>query len=117
MAILDAVSLQPLVRIHNCRECISELKYSPPGGPQILAVGCHDLHVYLYTVANGYHLKARCVGHSGTIEHLDWSLPIDTPVQAKGRWILQANDTSREVLHWDPRTGKQMRANQRDASW
>ncbi|CAD7702032.1 unnamed protein product [Ostreobium quekettii] len=117
LAVLDASTLQPLVRLRDAAEGISELKYSPPGGPRVLAAGSNDLRVYLYGVDRGYELVCRCVGHSGTIEHIDWSLPVEGPPGLRGRCILQANDTSRESLCWDPRSGRQVTSNQRDASW
>lgn len=105
------------MQLHDSKECIGELKYTPPSGPGILAAGSNDLKIYLYDVWKGYELIARCVGHSGTIEHLDWSLPIDSHCKLDGLTILQSNDTSREILHWDPRTGRQITKNQRDAAW
>ncbi|GMH32772.1 hypothetical protein BSKO_00606 [Bryopsis sp. KO-2023] len=117
LAILDGDTLQPLIQIHDSKECISEIKYSPVKGPGILAVGSNDLKIYLYNVRKGYQFIARCIGHSGTVEHIDWSLPIEDPLELKGKMILQSNDTSREILFWDPQTGKQITANQRDASW
>lgn len=117
LAILDGESLQPLVQVHHSKECIGELKYSPPGGPQVLAVGSNDLKIYLYNVKKGYQFIARCIGHSGTVEHIDWSLPLDSPLELQGLHIIQSNDTSREVLYWDPRSGNQITSNQRDALW
>lgn len=59
LAILDGKTLQPLVHMYDSKESIDELKYSPRGGPGILAVGSHDLSIYLYRVARGYHLIGR----------------------------------------------------------
>lgn len=48
----------------------------------------------------------RCCGHSGNIEHIDWSLPISQPgSKLHGQMIIQATDSSTNLLHWDPRTG------------
>jgi hypothetical protein len=117
LAILDADTLQPLVHMHDSRESIDELKYSPRGGPGILAAGSHDLKIYLYRVARGYQLIGRCVGHSGTIQHLDWSLPVPSPSEHRGKFILQSTDAAHELLHWDPETGRQVSSNQRNAPW
>eukprot|EP01025_Chloroclados_australasicus_P047988 TRINITY_DN5422_c1_g2_i1.p1 TRINITY_DN5422_c1_g2~~TRINITY_DN5422_c1_g2_i1.p1 ORF type:complete len:423 (+),score=32.36 TRINITY_DN5422_c1_g2_i1:23-1291(+) len=115
--ILDAETMQPLMqRKHSC-EAIDELKYSPPGGPKLLAAGSHDLKIYIYKVMDAYELLSVCVGHSGTIEHLDWSLPLSAPLKLKNKMILQSNDTSREILHWNPKTGKKITHNQRDTAW
>ena len=57
------------------------LRYSPargndPSRPGYLAAGSHDLFIYLYNASNNYQFVAKCSGHSGTIETLDWSLPL-----------------------------------------
>lgn len=63
-------------------------------------------------------LQAVCSGSSGTVEHLDWSYAlISGPLRMHGRYILQSNDASREVLHWDGLTGRKVTSNQRDALW
>lgn len=80
IAVLDGTTLQPLVHISDSKEVVNELKYSPPGPTQMLAAGSHDLTVYLYRVDRGYARTAKCVGHSGNIKHLDWSLPVSSPI-------------------------------------
>jgi hypothetical protein len=63
-------------------------------------------------------LQAVCSGASGTVEHIDWSFAlVHGPLQKQGRYILQSNDTSREVLHWDGLTGRKVTGNQRDCRW
>jgi hypothetical protein len=63
-------------------------------------------------------LQAVCVGCSGTVEHIDWSYAlVHGPMAMHGRYILQSNDTSREVIHWDGLTGKKISGNQRDCLW
>lgn len=63
-------------------------------------------------------LQAVCSGASGTVEHIDWSFAlVHGPLQQQGRYILQSNDTSREVLHWDGLTGRKVTGNQRDCRW
>lgn len=63
-------------------------------------------------------LQAICTGSSGTVKHIDWSFAaVDGPVNMHGRHILQSNDSSREVLHWDGLTGRKVTHNQRDCLW
>lgn len=65
-----------------------------------------------------YRTQAICTGCSGTVEHIDWSYAVvDGPIHLHGRYILQSNDTSRDVLHWDGLTGKKITSNQRDCMW
>ena len=52
------------------------------------------------------------------MKHVDWSFAVtDGPARLHGRHILQSNDSSREVLHWDGLTGKKVTSNQRDCMW
>lgn len=57
--VLDAAQLQPLVRMHDADEGITEVKYSPDGGPRMLAVASRDMRIYLYSVMHSYALHAR----------------------------------------------------------
>ena len=50
----------------------------------------------------------KCLGHSSTVTHLDW---------AADSSVLQSNDQAYELLYFDPRTGKQVKENQRDTQW
>lgn len=48
----------------------------------------------------------RCMGHSGTVQHVDWSLPVDlggTPFD--GKFAIQSCDSSGDMLYWDPYSG------------
>ncbi|KAK9820398.1 hypothetical protein WJX72_009942 [[Myrmecia] bisecta] len=117
IAILDGSTLQPLVHLKDAKLAVDEMKYSPAEGPKILAAGSHDLCIYLYRVSKGYQLMGRLVGHSGAILHLNWSLPVGSPLALKGRRLLQSADSSYEILYWDPQTGRQVTANQRDTAW
>lgn len=50
----------------------------------------------------------RCTGHSGTVTHVDWSLPIVLPgTPHDGKFVLQTCDTALELLYWDPTTGEE----------
>jgi WD40 repeat protein len=173
VAILDADTLQPLVQLRDAKEGVTEMKYSPPGGPQTLAAASNDLKIYLYRVSRNYQLigrcglgpvqscgrltsrrgskhavldasdrahthgaqsctrvipdacmlrcvltpplSPRCVGHSGSVLHLDWTLPVASPLQLRGSMLLASSDTSREILFWNPSTAKKVNSNQRDA--
>eukprot|EP00210_Caulerpa_lentillifera_P000626 g605.t1 len=106
--ILDIESLKPLMRFKQNNEGISVLKFSPPEGPGVLAVASRDMKIWLYNTRSHYQLIGCCSGHSGVIEHLDWSTE---------SCILQSVDTSREILYWNGRSGKQITSNQRDTSW
>ena len=117
IAVLDRVTLQPLVSLvagkTAPRSAVDDLKFC--GAPRaMLAAGSHDLVVDIYDVANGYAHLSRCRGHQATITNLDWSLP--DPARG-GRRVLQSTCASYELLYWDPVTGKQILANQRDALW
>ena len=115
IAVLDGVTLQPLVKLvagkSAPRTAVDDLKFC--GEPRaMLAAGSHDLVVDIYDVANGYAHLSRCRGHQATITNLDWSLP---DLARGGRRVLQSTCASYELLYWDPVTGKQILANQRDA--
>jgi len=68
--------------------------------------------VDIYDVQSGYAPLSRCRGHQATITNLDWSLP---DFARGGKRVLQSTCASYELLYWDPLTGKQVLANQRDA--
>ena len=65
----------------------------------------------------GYQHLCRCTGHSATIRHLDWSLPLFNPPELRGKTIIQSNCNSREILYFNPANGHQLAVNQRDAKW
>lgn len=115
LAILDADTLQPLVQRFDSKEAIDEVRYSPAGGPKILAAASHDLKIYLYKADRAYQLIAKCVGHSGSVEHLDWTLPVPSPAKYRGRMLLQSTDNAYEILHWDPLTGQKVTSCMREA--
>ena len=66
-----------------------------------------------------YVLLAKCEGHSATIKHLDFSLPLWNPPELRGRTVLQSQCAGHELLYFDAgglgqaRTGKQELANMR----
>eukprot|EP00200_Dunaliella_tertiolecta_P007628 CAMPEP_0202381592 /NCGR_PEP_ID=MMETSP1127-20130417/37027_1 /ASSEMBLY_ACC=CAM_ASM_000462 /TAXON_ID=3047 /ORGANISM="Dunaliella tertiolecta, Strain CCMP1320" /LENGTH=1435 /DNA_ID=CAMNT_0048980603 /DNA_START=339 /DNA_END=4646 /DNA_ORIENTATION=+ len=118
IAVLDVETLQPLKVIPEPVAQVQELVYSPANGPGILAAGCCDMTVYLFNAKHEYHLIAKCIGHSGNVEHIDWSYPISQPgSRLHGQMIIQSSDTSGNLLYWDTKTGKKIAYNQRDAPW
>jgi len=118
VCVLDADTLQPLQVLMEPTAQVDELKYSPAGGPGMLCAGARDMFIYVYNASQSYQFVAKCCGHSGNIEHIDWSLPISQPgSKLHGQMIIQATDASTNLLYWDPRTGKKIPYNQRDAAW
>ncbi len=85
-----------------------ELKYNPVG--DILAVACKDNAIHLMSANNSYKRYASCRGHNALIQTLDFSVDGS---------LIQSVDASREIFHWDSRTG--LRVSQptvfRDAAW
>jgi len=90
----------------DSNESIDELKYSPCG--RFLAAGSHDQLIYIYDVKPGYRLRCKCTGHSSTVTHIDW---------AADSSVIMSNDQAYEILYSDPRTGRQVKENQRDTRW
>ncbi|GFR50670.1 hypothetical protein Agub_g12921 [Astrephomene gubernaculifera] len=120
LTVMRCDTLQPLVHRHDVasKQAIPELKYSPHGGPRMLAAAAADLTIYLYRADRNYQLTAKCLGHSGTVTHVDWSLPVSLPgTPLQGRFVLQSCDTAAELLYWNPQTGKKLPYNLRDAEW
>ena len=70
-----------------------------------MATGGHDMVIDMYSVLDGYEHYSRCVGHSATILHIDFS------VDCK---VLQSCCNAYEILHWDVSTGRRLVQNQRD---
>uniref|UniRef100_A0A061QZA5 Echinoderm microtubule-associated 6 n=1 Tax=Tetraselmis sp. GSL018 TaxID=582737 RepID=A0A061QZA5_9CHLO len=87
-------------------KAIEELKYSPCG--RYLAVASKEQAVDLFNAADGFAKVGRCMGHSSTVKHIDWS---------QDSKVLQTTDTARELLYFNPRTCRQVKENQRDTRW
>ena len=102
----EQTTVKPMFDAKDCTQAIDDIKYSPTS--KYLAVASHDTCIDIYSVRRGYQHMHRCNGHSATVSHLDWS--------ADGS-ILQSNCNAHEILYWDPKTGKQIAANQRDQEW
>ena len=80
--------------------------WSPDG--QTLAVGTAEGAIDLYDTAKWSRL-ARCRGHASVVAQLDWS---------RDSALVQSNCQAYEVLYWEGRSGRQVRAPQREyAQW
>jgi hypothetical protein len=55
------------------------------------------------------------MGHTATVAHVDWTLPLMEPKELCGRTVLKSNCNAYELLYWDPVTGRQCTENLRDA--
>ena len=92
----DSLRLQkvPEMGIWPLRDCVSdicELKYSPD--LRTLAVASHDQTIDLYDCADSRYLRLkRCIGHSATVSHIDWS--IDST-------LLMSQCNAYELLYWN----------------
>ena len=90
-----------LTIIHEARDSkqpISDVKFSPDGAT--LALSSHDRCIYLYNVGD-FATTAKCRGHKGRIEHLDWS---------EDSKYLQSTDDAGELLFWEVESGEQRTA-------
>eukprot|EP00945_MAST-04E_sp_MAST-4E-sp1_P000695 g695.t1 len=92
-------TLAMLKSVHDCREAIDDLKYSPNG--QYLAVASHDNFVDVYDVRSSYDFITRCKGHTSYITHIDWS---------RDSRILQSNCGAYEIIYWDMPSGAPLRS-------
>lgn len=137
-------TLRPLESMKKCEYGIDEIRYSPNN--RILATSGHDLTVDIYDTGfrssngkvvrypnvneqwddnvwkaagypGGYQHLYKMRGHSATVCCIDFSLPLTAPPHLRGKTIIQSNCNGREILFWDPLTGKQITENQRDTSW
>ena len=101
LLILDAVTLQPLLTHKRGDGALRDMCYTPPGSPEhYLAVASADLCVDIYDVDKGYQFVSRCVGHSASVEFVDWSLPVQEKEPAKyyqrrvlGGWVYDNNNS------------------------
>jgi len=101
------------VHRRDCKEDISDIKFSPNG--RMLAVASHDNYIDIYAVkyTKGNlqtpttdvackHMK-RLRGHSSAVLHIDWSID---------NRLLQSSCAAHEVLYWDVAQGRQLLSSQ-----
>ena len=119
--VMDADTLQPLRLLEHSASAITDIKYSPRTAHRstdcghLMAAASRDLSIFIYDVEKGYQLKAKCMGHTATVSHVDWTLPLVEPKELRGRTVLKSNCNAYELLYWDPTTGRQCKHNMRDA--
>lgn len=111
LIILDEGTLEPIFRDRPCRSGVEDVKYSPDDSR--LAVASRDQAIDVYVVrgrnhARGYTHAHRCVGHSATVRHLDWSADSLT---------IATDGADYELLYWDALTGKQKNESQQNTKW
>jgi len=104
--VLDFKTIEPIFTNKDLTQGVADLKFSPDG--HWLAAASNDTFIDVFDRQKGYAKTVRCAGHSSTVRHIDWS--------ADSR-IIQSNSSDYEILYWDPRTGRQVRQNQRDTEW
>lgn len=92
--------------IHVTSSAISALSFSPSG--VFLAVASHDCCVNIYVAARGYRYLCRCVGHSATINSVDWSM---------SESYLRTTSNANEILYFEAKSGRLVNANFRDERW
>lgn len=98
MQVVREDDLYPLFEARDMNQDITDLKYSPDNC--YLAVASADTFIDVYSVRNRYARVSRCVGHSSTVRHIDWS---------EDSKVIQSNCSAYEILYWNPRSGKQVR--------
>jgi WD40 repeat protein len=108
--VLEADTLNMILTKQDCREMISQIRYSPDG--YALAVASHDNFIDIYDATRNYRRTTRCTGHTSHVSHLDWSTDSST---------LQSNDGSYEIVYWNADTGRQIRSSvdtvEADTDW
>ena len=104
--VLDAESLVRVRWIKTLDSVVMDVKFSPDGRYLVAAAAerCADV----YDCERGYKKISRCAGHSAAVKHADWS---------EDSSALRTTCAAYEILHFDPKTGRQIQANQRDTAW
>ena len=104
--VLDAESLVRTRWIKTLDGVVTDVKFSPDG--RYLVAASQERCADVYDCERGYKKISRCAGHSAAVKHADWS--------EDGR-ALRTSCGAYEILHFDPKTGRQIQANQRDTTW
>jgi len=92
-------------------EPIQVARFSPNG--RLLALGSRDNIIYMYQVSENYrkfNRLGRCMGHSGSITHLDWSTDSTH---------IQSTSGDYELLFWNAAVCRQVAnaSSLRDMEW
>lgn len=109
LVVLDEYTFRPVFRDRPCKSGVEDVKYSPDDTR--LAVASRDQVVDVYVVRGrkqAYTHAHRCVGHSASVRHLDWSADSQT---------IATDGADYELLYWDALTGKQQSHNQQNTAW
>jgi microtubule-associated protein-like 6 len=88
---------QDLTLVREARDSkflITDCKYSPDGA--LMALSSDDGSIYIYN-ADDYAARARCRGHTGKVEHVDFS--------HNGKFLM-SNGSNGELLFWDAEKGE-----------
>jgi WD40 repeat protein len=108
--VLTANTLETMTTKQDCREMISQIRYSPDG--YALAVASHDNFIDIYDTTRNYRKTSRCSGHTSHVSHFDWSTDSST---------IQSNDGSYEIIYWNAENGRQIRSSvdtvEADTDW
>lgn len=106
--VLDAEDLQITHEARDSNKWITDMKYSPNG--EMLALGCFDSKIYVYSVHDGYSLSCMIGQHNAFITHIDFS--------EDSSWI-QSNCAGFELCFFEADTGMYIPAASRlrDVRW
>jgi len=92
-----ALSEEDLTLLHEARDSkslITDCKFSPNG--EKFALASHDGSLYVYNTRK-YVSRAKCRGHSGKVEHVDFS---------SDNQFLMSNCTGGDLLFWNADNGE-----------
>jgi len=109
--VLDASTREIYGLQQDGTEPIQIVKFSPNGN--FLALGSRDNIIYIYQVMEKYKKLSRmgrCMGHSSSLTHLDWS---------KDSTYIQSTSGDYELLFWNASICRQVPngATLRDVEW
>eukprot|EP00602_Paraphysomonas_sp_CaronLab_P006133 CAMPEP_0185021562 /NCGR_PEP_ID=MMETSP1103-20130426/4257_1 /TAXON_ID=36769 /ORGANISM="Paraphysomonas bandaiensis, Strain Caron Lab Isolate" /LENGTH=2261 /DNA_ID=CAMNT_0027553167 /DNA_START=29 /DNA_END=6811 /DNA_ORIENTATION=- len=106
--VLDAEDLQITHEARDSNKWITDMKYSPNG--EMLAIGCFDKKLYVYSVTDAYSLSCCISQHNSFISHVDFS--------EDSAW-LQSNCGGFELAFFESDTGMFIPAASRlrDVKW
>eukprot|EP00981_Chlorochromonas_danica_P011760 scaffold4247_cov174-Ochromonas_danica.AAC.21 len=94
--LINAEDLTILHEARDCKQVISDCKFSPDG--EKFALSSYDGSIYLYKTKN-YANYAMCRGHEGRVSHIDFSSTSS---------LLMSNSLEGELLFWDVQLGQML---------